>query len=452
VNDDHGVAVRSAALDVLLKVSREGAYSQLALHHAIEKSGFHSQDTALLTQMVYGTIQWRLTLDYHLKPFLKKGARTKPWVKELLRLSVYQLAFLDKIPHHAVVNVAVEIAKKRGGQRVSGFVNGVLRAYIRTGGPDVQTIQDAWERKEILHSHPRWLLKRWTSQYGEEATVAICKANHTPPDVTIRVNRLKWDRKACLSTLREAHFDVKEGNLSPDAIVLKKGKIIDHPIYKEGKVTIQDESSMLVARALDAKPGQRVLDACSGPGGKTTHIAELMDDTGEILALDIYEHKIGLVRSQAARLGLSSIKTMVADARRTGEIFPKESFDRILIDAPCSGFGVIRRKPEIKYEKTAEDVASISRLQREILDANAPLLKKSGVLVYSTCTIDKEENVFAVQDFLKTHPDFTIDTSLVERLPEVVREKSLWFADGMCQILPQHFGTDGFFIAAFLKR
>ncbi|MGV3487806.1 MAG: 16S rRNA (cytosine(967)-C(5))-methyltransferase RsmB [Tuberibacillus sp.] len=452
MNDHGGVKVRSVALDVLLKVYREGAYSQLALHHAIENAALDGRDVALVTQMVYGTIQRRLTLDYYLRPFIKKGVRTKPWVKELLRLSVYQLRFLDKVPEHAIVNVAVNIAKKRGGIKVSGFVNGVLRALIRTGVPDINAVKDPLARKEILHSHPKWLIERWGTQYGDNITDAICEANNTPPEVTIRVNRMALSREECLRQLQETDVEALPGNLSPDAIVIKKGIIIDHPLYLEGKVSIQDESSMMVARALDVSPGQYVLDACAGPGGKTAHVAEIMNDTGQITALDIHEHKCGLIKEQADRLGLSSIKTMVCDARKSEEVFAEASFDRILIDAPCSGFGVIRRKPEIKYQKTPQDVEQIAAIQQAILDANASLLKSGGKMVYSTCTIDKEENVFAVKAFLEKHPDFMLDESLIKRFPDVVESKSLWFHEGMCQILPQDFGTDGFFIAAFVKR
>jgi 16S rRNA (cytosine967-C5)-methyltransferase len=452
VNDEGGANVRSVALDVLQRVNREGAYSQLALHHAIETAGFIGRDTALVTQIVYGTLQRRLTLDFYLKPFIKKGTRTKPWVKELLRLSIYQMVFLDKVPDHAVVNVAVNIAKKRGGPRVSGFVNGILRAFLRAGIPDINTVKDNYSREEILHSHPKWLIERWTDQYGAKTTSAICEANNTPPEVSVRVNRTKTTRAQLLLKLKESQIEAENGNLSPDAIVIKRGKVVNQPVYIEGDVSIQDESSMLVAQALDVSPGQKVLDSCAGPGGKTAHIAELMNDEGTIHALDIYEHKCALINEQAKRLGLSSIKTTVCDARRVGEIFSDEMFDRILVDAPCTGFGVIRRKPEIKYQKTNEDIQQIADIQQAILDAVSPLLKKGGKMVYSTCTIDKKENVDSVHAFLEKHPEFVLDVSLKNRLPEIVATKSLWYHDGMCQILPQDFGTDGFFIAAFIKR
>lgn len=451
VNDEGGTKVRAVALDVLQRINREGAYSQLALNAAIEKANFDSRDTALITQIVYGTLQMRLTLDFYLSAFIKKGTRTKPWVKELLRLSLYQLTYLDKIPSHAVVNVAVTIAKKRGGQRVSGFVNGVLRAILREGLKDPSEMKDAIKREEILHSHPEWLIRRWIEQYGKETTKAICEANNTPPEVTVRVNRTKTSREQLIAKLEESHIDAAFGNLSPDAVVIKKGKIIDHSVYIDGEVSVQDESSMLVARALDPAPGLKVLDACAGPGGKTAHIAELMNDEGEITALDIHEHKCDLIRRQAERLGLTSIKTAVCDARKAEGLFSEASFDRILVDAPCTGFGVIRRKPEIKYQKTESDIREIAGIQQEILTAIAPLLKKGGKLVYSTCTIDKLENVDSVKAFLDKHPDFELDESLMKRFPEVVGQKSQWFGPGMCQILPQDFGTDGFFIAAFKK-
>ncbi|WP_188495495.1 16S rRNA (cytosine(967)-C(5))-methyltransferase RsmB [Pullulanibacillus pueri] len=444
-------SVRFIAVEVLEKIEKQGAYSQIALNHAIEKANLNGQDIGLLTQLVYGTIQRRLTLDFFIEAFVNKGKKVEPWVRQLLRLSFFQMAYLDKIPEHAIVSEAVTIAKIRGHKGIAGFVNGVLRQALRQGLPDIQAIQDPEARMALSTSHPKWLIKRWSQFYGQTVTEKICEVNNTAPSVSLRINRLKTTRDAMIQELTEDGLVVEKGELSEEALILNKGKIIDHQAYREGRVTIQDESSMLIAHALDPRPEHKVLDACAGPGGKTTHIAELMDNQGTIIGLDIHKHKTKLIDDSAARLDITNIHTEVLDARKVAEVYKNESFDRILVDAPCTGFGVIRRKPEIKYQKTQADIENIARIQHNILSAVAPLLKKGGKLVYSTCTIDKEENVMTAQAFLDAFPDFKVDDRLQERLPQAVSETSTWNGKGMVQILPQDFNTDGFFISCFIK-
>ncbi|GGE41785.1 ribosomal RNA small subunit methyltransferase B [Pullulanibacillus camelliae] len=446
------VTVREVALNVLEKIEKQGAYSQLALNHAIEKAALSEKDVALLTQIVYGTLQRQLTLDYYIRTFVKNEKKMEPWVRLLLRLSFFQFTFLDKVPDHAIVSEAVTIAKKRGHKGIAGLVNGVLRATQRKGLPNLEGIKDPIERLSIETSHPQWLLKRWLSYYGIEATRTMCDYNNTAPLTTLRVNALKMSRDEALAALLETGLDAEKGRLSDDALILNKGKILSHPLYKEGKVTIQDESSMLVNVALAPQPMMRILDACAGPGGKTTHIAEKMADEGDIIALDIHQHKTKLIEKSAARLDLRSIHTHALDARSVQEAFEPASFDCILVDAPCTGFGVIRRKPEIKYQKTVKDIEQIAEIQTKILAAVAPLLKKGGKLVYSTCTVDKEENVGTAERFLQEFTDFEVDHALMDRLPQTLQNHSRWYGKGMVQILPQDFDTDGFFISCFVKK
>ncbi|MFC4617294.1 16S rRNA (cytosine(967)-C(5))-methyltransferase RsmB [Camelliibacillus cellulosilyticus] len=443
---------RKIALDVLEKVNKNQAYSGLALNHAIEEMHPSVKDVALITQIVYGTLQHRLTLDFYIDAFIQKRKKIDAWVRELLRLSFYQMVYLKKIPAHAAVNEAVTIAKRRGGRGVAGFVNGVLRAAHRQGVPEISRIPKGVGQMAIEYSHPEWLVKRWIQQYGEKDALLLLKANNEAPDVSLRVNALKSDPDTLKNELVQDGFDVQVGRLAPEALVVNKGKIVGHPVYKEGKVSIQDESSMLVARALDLKPGMAVLDACAGPGGKTAHLAELMGDEGMINALDIHKHKTRLIDEQAERLGLTSIHTKVLDAREAGTAFAKASFDRILVDAPCTGFGVIRRKPEIKYQKTPKDISGLAKVQQAILNAVVPLLKVGGKLVYSTCTIDEEENALGVKAFLERTPEMSLDGTLRNRLPIKLGQSSRWTDDGMVQLLPQDFGTDGFFIACFIKN
>ncbi|OLS37427.1 16S rRNA (cytosine(967)-C(5))-methyltransferase [Alkalihalophilus pseudofirmus] len=444
--------VREVAVDVLLQIEKNQAYSNLLLNQTINKSKLDRRDIGLLTELVYGTIQRRDTLDYFLAPFVKKGIdKLEDWVKVLLRLSVYQLVYLDRIPDRAVVHEAVTIAKKRGHKGISGMVNGVLRSIGREGVPDIKDEKDPIKRLALETSHPEWLVARWVKQFGEEETRLMCEENLVSPAVTVRVNQTKATREEVISMLLADGIAAVKGELSEDALIIKAGQVFESKAFKQGYVTAQDESSMLVGRALGANSGERVADVCAAPGGKTTHIAEQMNNEGSVLAFDLHDHKVKLIRGQAARLDLSIIDTQAADARKLAEKFEPESFDRILVDAPCSGFGVIKRKPDIKWAKKEADIKAIQSIQQAILNAVAPLLKKGGTLVYSTCTVDKDENEETVEAFLAEHPSFVKDEDLKNRLPKQVID-SKRFKSGMVTILPQDFNSDGFFISSLVKQ
>ncbi len=433
--------VRETALELIDTVEKSGSYSNLMLNNAIEKNNMSGRDAALLTEIMYGTIQRKLTLDFYLAPFLKK--KPERWVNNLLRLSLYQMVYLDKVPERAIIHEAVNIAKKRGHKGIASMVNGVLRSIQREGVPDTKTIQDDTERISIETSHPLWLVKRWIGAYGAEKTEAMCQHNLTAPDQTARVNEMKITRHEAIEKLQEEGFDASPSEVSPHAIRIAKGNAAKSSLYTEGIISIQDESSMLVAPVLGASPGQHVLDMCAAPGGKTAHISELMNNKGHIDALDIHEHKLKLVTQNAERLSLSNIHVQKQDARKAGDIFEKETFDAILVDAPCSGLGVIRRKPDLKYAKEEKDLENLQTIQLNILAAAAPLVKENGVLVYSTCTVDKEENEGTVTSFLATHPEFQ---------PEPLEHISIQPKSTMLQVFPDDFGGDGFFISKFRKK
>jgi 16S rRNA (cytosine967-C5)-methyltransferase len=436
--------VRESALEVIQAVEKNQSYSNLLLNHVIETTNLSSLDKGLLTEITYGTLQRKYTLDYYLNPFLKKKAES--WVQNLLRLSLYQMIYLDKIPDRAVLFEAVEIAKKRGHRGISGMVNGVLRAVQREGVPSLDLIKDPIERLSIETSHPLWMVKRWTSQFGFEKTKNMCEANLLAPLQSARVNLTRTTREEVLDLLIEEGYQVQGSVFIPEAIQSLKGNLAHSNAYKNGLITIQDESSMMVAYALDIIPGQHILDCCAAPGGKTTHIAEKLDKIGDVTALDLHEHKVKLIQETAARLGLDNIKAMAIDSRKAGEIFEKNSFDRILVDAPCSGLGVLRRKPDIKYRKSLRDIEQLQNIQQEILEQAAKLLKENGLLVYSTCTVDKLENESTVEAFLSKHKYF-------EPYPLIVPEPIKPFVkQNMLQIFPQDFGGDGFFIACFRKK
>jgi 16S rRNA (cytosine967-C5)-methyltransferase len=441
--------VREAALEILISIEKNQAYSNLLLNKVIEKHSFSRKDAGLLTEIVYGTIQRRDTLDFYLKPFIKKQNKLQQWVSILLRLSVYQMIYLDRVPAHAVIYEAVEIGKKRGHKGIASMVNGVLRTIQREGVPKLEDIKDPIERLALETSHPLWLVKRWVSQYGYEETKKMCKINLQPPEQTARTNSNRLSRDTLMERLKSEGFQVEKGTVSPYAVKSLKGNLAHSQAFAEGLLTIQDESSMLVADALGVEEGNQVLDCCAAPGGKTTHIAELLHNTGMVVSLDLHEHKVKLIQEQVERLSLSNVTTKVMDSRNVHLHFQEESFEKILVDAPCSGFGVIRRKPDIKYAKNEDDITNLANIQLSILNAAAPLLKKGGTLVYSTCTIDKEENEDVVNAFLQSHPDFTRDITLIERMPEPVKP---FVQNGQVQILPHYFGSDGFYIASLRKQ
>lgn len=441
--------VRETVLELLETIEKNQSYSNLLLHHAIEKNNLPTKDIGLLTELTYGTLQRKMTLDFFLKPFLKKANKIESWVKNLLRLTLYQMVYLDKIPDRAAIFEAVEIAKKRGHKGIASMVNGVLRSIQREGLPSLTSIEDAAERLAIETSHPQWLIKRWIEQFGYERTKAMGEINLTAPLQTARVNTTKITREECSKRLLEEGFQLELSPIIPEAIRALKGNLASSAAFKEGLLTIQDESSMLVAYALGAAKDEIVLDACAAPGGKSTHIAEKMKNSGQVISLDLHEHKVKLINDNARRLELHNIQTRTMDSRQAAENFPPESFDRVLLDAPCSGLGVMRRKPDMKYTKKEQDIFQLSNIQRDLLESVSSLVKKGGVLVYSTCTVDREENENTVADFLKHHPDFEGDTNFKDRMPEAVRPLIMGFD---LQVLPQDFGSDGFYIACLRKK
>ncbi|WP_408010937.1 16S rRNA (cytosine(967)-C(5))-methyltransferase RsmB [Pseudalkalibacillus sp. A8] len=443
--------VREVATDLLLKIDRSQAYSNLLLNQAIQKNNLSGKDAALLTEIVYGTIQRKNTLDHYLKTFIKKPLnKLEDWVLVLLRLSVYQMVYLDRVPDHAIINEAVVIAKKRGHKGISGLVNGVLRNVQRKGVPSVGSIADHRLQLAIECSHPEWLVGRWIDQFGEERTREMCTVNNTPPSVTARVNRLKHSVEVAIERLKNESVEAEPSKLAPDGIRILSGNLPKSNVYESGALTIQDESSMLVGYALDPQPDDRVLDACAAPGGKTTHLAERMGNQGEITAIDIHEHKVKLIEEQVERLGLTNIETIAMDTRKAAKLFKEETFDRVLLDAPCTGFGVIRRKPDIKWGKQSEDIERIQKVQEELLEAVSRVLKVGGLLVYSTCTIEAEENNSQIERFLDRHPEFEWDGSFSSRMPASVKPYILGTKDEL-QILPQYFNSDGFYIACLRK-
>jgi len=448
---------REVAMSVLHNVETRGAYSGLELNQALQAAELSRPDAALATELVYGTIQRLNTIDFTLRKRVKGWPnKIDPWVRSLLRLSYYQLRWLERIPAHAAVDEAVRIAKKRGHAGIGGLVNGVLRGLLRDGlEAELPGHLSAIERISLLHSHPEWLVERWVAEYGERKAEEICAANNEPPHVSARVNEMKGTREELLAKMKEAGVEAAPSPLAREgAIAFKAGNLGYSAWYEAGEMTIQDESSMLVAAVADPRPGMRVLDCCAAPGGKATHMAEKMRGEGEVIANDVHPHKEVLIKLQAERLGLRNVRTMTGDAMNLSETVKPLSCDVVLLDAPCSGLGVIRRKPEIKWNKTADDIRSLSGLQGKLLEQAASLVKPGGILVYSTCTIAPEENENTVRTFLSDRPDFALDPDWPDDVLSPLRGAGALpepFA-GMIQLLPNMFGSDGFFIARMRKQ
>ena len=441
--------VRRLALDLIVRIEKEGSFSHLLISQVIQREKLGPQDERLLTEIVYGTIERKLTLDYYLKPFIRSPKKVTDWVMSLLRMSVFQLEFLDKVPEYAVIHEAVEIAKQKGHKGIASFVNGVLRNVVRKGVPNTNEITDPLEKISIETSHPRWLVERWSDQYGLETTKEMCETNLLKKPVSLRVNQLQISREEVIEQLQNEGITSQASPYIKDGIIIQQGNILKTTLLSDGLVTVQDQSSMLASKLLQAEPDLHVLDACSAPGGKATYIGELMKDQGTIHAYDLHKNKLKLIENNAKRLGLTNIKVGQSDARKLQEVHQKESFDRILVDAPCSGLGVIRSKPDIKYNKRPEDIYKLHEVQVSILEHVAPLLKKGGKLVYSTCTVDKHENEEVVRVFLHSNKNFTVDESFKVEVKELLPNG--YFTKFGLQLFPQTIQSDGFFMTRLIK-
>lgn len=430
---------RGQALQILEEVFGDGAYSNIALNKQLTQSHLSDKDKGLVTEIVYGTVARKLTLEWHLAYFIEDRDRLEPWVYTLLLLSLYQMLYLDKVPNHAIVNDAVTIAKNRGNKKgVEKLVNAVLRRIEREGVRDFSTIKRINKRYSIQYSLPVWLVKKLIEQFGVERAEAIFKSLFVRNKASVRVAKVSDLEYLAQDTQSEKSV------LSPVGLVKSSGHFAASQAFKNGQITIQDETSQLVAPTLEIEGWETMLDACSAPGGKTVHMASYLT-SGHITALDLYDHKLALVNENAQRMGVADkISTQKLDATQVHAHFPKEHFDKILVDAPCSGIGLIRRKPDIKYNKDNQDFLSLQKIQLEILSSVCQTLKKGGIITYSTCTIFNEENQDVIAKFLEQHPDFE-QVALKHPKSEIVVE-------GCLMITPEQFMTDGFFIAQLRKK
>lgn len=417
---------RELALDMLLAIDRDGQYSHLVLRDVLDKYQYLSkQERAFLTRLTEGTVERMLTLDYVIDQFSKtKVKKMKPLIRELMRLSVYQIMYMDGVPDSAVCNEAVKLARKRGFSGLSGFVNGVLRSVAR-GWKDV-----AFQNESVRYSVPEWIIDGWNADYGRDVTEKMLEAFMQPAKITVRTNTQKCTPEELKDRLSQEGVTVEAIEGISYAFALSGfDYLAGLGSFQDGWFYVQDISSMTVAHAADPKKGDYIIDVCAAPGGKSSHLAELLDGSGMVEARDLTEYKVGLIGENILRHDLHNMKAVQQDATLFDEA-SVEKADILICDLPCSGLGVIGRKSDIRYKMTAEKAHDLAVLQQEMLDTVWKYVKRGGKLIYSTCTIHKEENEDNVAAFLQKHPQFT----LVEQR----------------QIFPME-GSDGFFVAKMIR-
>ncbi|MGE5598644.1 MAG: 16S rRNA (cytosine(967)-C(5))-methyltransferase RsmB [Bacteroidota bacterium] len=438
---------RGTALAVLNRLTGKGAYANLALAEVLARSPLDVRDRAFCTELVYGVTRMRARLDYLLDRLLVRPLTLlPPAVRGLLRLSVYQLEFLSAAAPYAVVDEAVTLAKRRGFAGYAGLVNAVLRNFIRRRdelilpGPD-----QPFACLTVTLSHPSWLAERWLARLGPAEALALARANNESPPVVLRVNTLRTNGDELLARLRRAGVEAAPSTLVPEGIRLSGARAVeDLPGYDEGHFLAQDEGAILVGRVMAPVPGERFIDLCAAPGGKTTHLAALGKNRVEIVALDVHEHKVALLQENCRRLGVTGVTALAADARR----YEGESADGVLLDAPCTGTGVLRRRADLRWRRRPEDLGALVALQREILHNAARLVRPGGRLVYSTCSLEPEENEEQVRWFLAAHPEFRPE----ETAPYLPGAAAPAGEEPWLYLWPHRQGTDGFFVCRMGKH
>ena len=437
------LAPRRVALETLLDVSRSDAYASLALDKRLAQANLPRRDRAFVTQLVYGTLENRMTLDWRIDQFLEGEKEIEQTIREILRMGAYQLFYLDRVPDMAAVDESVSLTRAMGFEALTGLVNGVLRNMIR-GKNDVvwpKPQDDAVKYLSIMFSAPEALCEMLVRAYGEHDAMEILRYRPKDRTVTVRVNYLRCDDARLRSLFADDELDFEPGALEGVYKVHGAGDMTRMRAFQNGLFTIQGESSVLAARMVGAKPGQTVLDACAAPGGKTAVLSEMMNDTGRVYAWDTHAHRVELIRGTVNRLKLENVRPAVKDASVPREDMAM-TLDAALIDAPCSGTGVMTEKPDVKYRVTAEGVQSLCFTQAAILDAVAPMVKVGGTLVYSTCSILPQENEEQIKLFLARHPEYEVwhmGAELPEKLAAHEGEYGL-------QMFAHRDGTDGFYV------
>ena len=435
---------RALALDVLRRVEVTGAYANLLLDARLRQSGLSPQDRALATELAYGVLRWQGRLDWILAEVLDRPIHAlDPPVRQVLRLGAYQLRILSRIPDFAAVDEAVRLIRAAGAGRSAGYVNAVLRELTRRPArPEIDPLRDPVGYWSTVGSHPRWLAERWVARLGAEEAGRLMAANNTVPPLSVVTNTCAVGVEEVRSALAAAVPSLEPGRFLPGAFHLRgAGGAADLPGFREGWLIPMDEAGALPVLALDLSPGLRVLDACAGGGGKSALIAAGVGPDGEVLAMDRSQRAVRRLEAAISRLGLSAVKPSLADARSAGAAWPGQ-FPRVLLDAPCTGLGTIRRRPEIKWRRLAGDIAGAAATQAELLAGVAGAVAGGGLLVYCTCSLEPEETDAVIADFLALHQEFRL-----EGPGPAVPGLDLSVAGGLLRAWPHRHGSDGFFIA-----
>lgn len=436
---------RGTAVKILNRVERTDAYFDKLLDAELRAKELSDPDKALLAEVVHGVMRWHGRLDWILNGFFHGNfIKAETNVKNALRVALYQILFLDRVPQYAAVNEAVEFIKRIRGEKLAGLVNGVLRNIIRNldGIRYPDPAEDLVQYLAVYYSHPVWMVKRWLPRFGREETEKFLAVNNEIPDLTLRINKLKVDPVQFLGLLDTHHISYQGSSFFDYFIRVKSlAGLAQMDLFRRGYFSIQDESAALPCILLAPQPGDRVIDMCAAPGGKTAHLGELMQNRGEIVSVDKYESKLNLIKSTCERLGIQNVQYCVADS----SVFETEPADKILVDAPCSGFGVLRKKPDVKWKRSTEDIQHLAQLQLSLLENAARLLKPQGIIVYSTCTTEPEENANVVGEFIAKHPEFRVDDA------SPFMNKSFVTPEGYVETYPHRHGIDGSFAVRLVR-
>ncbi len=441
---------RQLAFIALRDIHRRGAFTDIALDRVLRTAKLNSADRGLVTELVYGSVRRARTLDALIDQLGKKKAHQQPPdLRTIIHIGLYQLRYQQRIPPSAAVNTTVELAKENGFKGLTGVVNGLLRQYVRlaaNSADPLQLLQEPVQRLGVLHSFPDWIIQMWLEQLGVEETQQLCEWLNQSPTIDLRVNPLRVSTEEVEAAMQSAGVDVRRVPHLPQAlrVIGGTGTIQHLPGFNEGWWTIQDSSAQLVSHLLDPQTGEVVIDACAAPGGKTTHIAELMADEGKIWACDARASRLKKLQENAQRLQLKSIQICTGDSRNFTQF--TNSADRVLLDAPCSGLGTLHRRPDIRWRITPATVQELSVLQEELLEQAATWVKPGGVLVYATCTLHPQENENVIQPFLERHSQWQIEPPLLNSFLTAFSTPQGWI-----KVWPHQYQMDGFFMVR-LKR
>ncbi len=444
---------RSCAVKILCRCERTDSYLEKLIDAELRNDTLNDFDKALLNEIAHGVIRWMRRLDWFLNGFYRGNyEKCLPEVRNAMRVALYQILFLNKIPYSAAVNEAVEFIKRIHGDKHAGVVNGLLRTIIRT----LENL--VWPTREIdevnylgiIQSHPNWMVKRWINRMGFDESVKLCEENNKRPVLALRVNSLKITTDEFEQYLKEKNLHYKKGNYMDNFFTTKTmSKIYTDSLFRQGFFSIQDESAGLVSKLMDPQKNELVMDVCAAPGGKASHMSELMNNEGNIIAVEKYLSRLEVMDKNFERLGVKNVKKIHDNICDPSSIELKETLvgkaDKILVDAPCSGLGVLSKKPDIKWKRALEDICNLQKLQLEILESSVKYLKAGGTIVYSTCTTEQEENFDVIEIFLSRHPEFILDDALKYVDKKVVNR------NGCIELFPHIHGVDGSFSARMVR-